>query len=57
MGLGLAAVDGGVAHAAVVRRHVELGAQTALLALVAALEHLLPHGQVLLLTWREGAAL
>ena len=39
----LAAVEGGVAHAAVVRGHVNLGPHTAGLAVLRACLHLLPH--------------
>ena len=44
---GFAAVHGGVAQAAVVGGHVDFGADARTLALLRALDHLLPHRQVL----------
>ena len=48
--LGLAAVDGGVAHAAVVGLHVHLGAHRTLGPRLRPLLHLLPHLEILLNT-------
>lgn len=47
----LTAVEGGVAHAAVVGGHVNLGPHAARLAILRARLHLLPHLQVLLHRW------
>ncbi len=48
MWLVLTSVDGRISHTSIIRLHIYLGSHTALLALVRATLHLIPHIQVLL---------